>query len=102
VKHFCNLTPYHSQALTTLSDTPKVLVTAFSAGSTFTVHIANLGAARSATLTGLPANLARLQAVRTSAQDSFRGLEAIAPADGTVKLDLAAQSLLTLTTLTPE
>lgn len=102
VKHFCNLTPYHSQALTTVSDNPKVLVTAFSAGPAFTVHIANLGAARSATLTGLPANLTRLQAVRTSAEDSFGSLDAVSPANGTLKLDLAPQSLLTLTTLMPD
>lgn len=102
VKHFCNLTPYKSQALTTASDNPKVLVTAFSAGSTFTVHIANTGAARSATLTGLPANLTRLQAVRTSGDDSFRKLDAVSPTNGTLTLDLPAQSLLTLTTVTPD
>lgn len=102
VKHFCNLTPYHSEALTAVSDNPKVLVTSFSKGPAFTVHVANLGAARSATITGLPANLTRLQAVRTSAEDSFRKLEPIAVTNGTMKLDLTAQSLLTLTTITPE
>lgn len=102
VKHFCNLTPYHSEALATASDNPKVLVTAFRSGSTFTVHIANLGAARAATITGLPANLTRLQAVRTSAEDSFRKLDAVAVSKGAAKLDLAAQSLLTLTTVMPE
>lgn len=102
VKHFCNLTPYHSQALATTSDNAKVLVTAFRGDAGFTVHVANLGAARSATLTGLPANLTRLQAVRTSAEDSFRKLDDVILANGTVKLDLAAQSLLTLTTLAAE
>ncbi|MCE5237457.1 hypothetical protein LLH23_03085 [bacterium] len=102
VKHFCNLTPYHSQALTTVSDHPKVLVTAFSAGAALTVHIANLGAARSARLSGLPADLTRLQAVRTSAEDSFRQLEPVPVVQGAVAVELPAQSLLTLTTLTPE
>ncbi len=104
VKHFCNLTPHHAGALATTSDNPKVLATAFSAQQgdqqAFTVHIANFGAARQATVTGLPAGLTRLRAVRTSAEDSFRDLGEVEVVKGAVKLDLTAQSLLTLTTMT--
>lgn len=102
VKHFCNLTPYHSQALMTTSDHPKVLVTAFRGATGFTVHVASLGAARAATLTGLPADVTRLHLVRTSETDSFRRLDDLPVTGGQVKLDLPAQGLLTLTTLTPD
>ncbi|MBU0606422.1 MAG: hypothetical protein KKI08_00995 [Armatimonadetes bacterium] len=102
VKHFCNLTPYHSQALTAESDHPKVLVTAFAKGPEFTVHVLNIGAARTATLQGLPATVKRLHAVRTSETDSFRSLDEVTVTDGAVKLDLTERSLLTLTTIAPE
>lgn len=103
VKHFCNLTPHHAEALAITCDNPEVLATAFSARQggrrVFTVHIANFGAARQATVTGLPAGLTHLRAVRTSAEDSFRELGQVRVAKGAVKLDLTAQSLLTLTTM---
>ena len=103
VKHFCDLTPPKAEVLATASDHPKVLCTAFRGeadGQTvYALHIANLGAAREATLTGLPAELKRLRAIRTSAADSFKELPPVEVAGGELKVGLAAQSLLTLTML---
>lgn len=102
VKHFCNLTPTPGVALATTSDQPDVLVTAFrrtgAAGApAFAVHILNLGPARRARLGGLPSALGELRAVRTSETEEFTELGAV-PAAAGMELELAANSLLTLTT----
>jgi len=100
VKHFCNLTPPNADVLGTSSDNPKVLLTAFRGkGPVYTLHIANLGAERQATLEGLPAAVGTLRAVRTSETDSFRPLPPVKAEGGVVRLRLARQSLLTLTTM---
>jgi O-glycosyl hydrolase len=102
VKQFCNLTPVNANALATTSDHPKVLLTAFSgeskAGTTYTLHIANLGAGRPATVSGLPMAIDSLDATRTSETESYEALDAVPVRNGTVTLELAAQSLLTLDT----
>ena len=106
VKHFCNLTPPRASALATASDHASVLFTAFAGtvgGRTVhTLHIANLGPARPATLTGIPAGIAALRAVRTGHDQAFRELPAVPVADGEAAIALARQSLLTLTTMPAE
>ncbi len=101
-KHFCNLTPPRADALATTSDHPKVLVTAFAAGAgrerVYTIHIANLGLARDATLVGLPAGVSQFRAICTSPTDSFRQLDPVESNDSRIELSLPARSLLTLTT----
>jgi O-glycosyl hydrolase len=103
VKHFCNLTPHGADALTTTSDHPKVLVTAFrgeaEGQAVTTIHIANLGAEREATITGLPADARQLRVVRTSETQSFAEGEPVAPKERSLKLTLPALSLTTLTTM---
>jgi O-glycosyl hydrolase len=100
VKQFCNLTPHASDVLATASDQPKVLVTAFRGkDQVLTLHISNLGAARKATLGGIPADVLSLRAVRTSQTEGFQELAAVQPRNGVLELDLAPQSLLTLTTM---
>lgn len=100
VKHFCNLTPPKAEVLATRSDHPKVLLTAFRGESqTYTLHIANLGAARPATIAGLPAEVKSLRAVQTSGSDSFKELSPVVAENGVVTVSLARQSLLTLTTM---
>jgi len=100
VKHFCNLTPPKAEVLATSSDNPKVLLTAFAGkGPVYTLHIANFGAGRPATITGMPAEVKSLRAVQTSAADSFKELSAVAVEAGAAKVQLAQQSLLTLTTM---
>ena len=102
VKHFCNLTPKGADALTTASDNDKVLFTAFRGGANgdpaYTLHVANFGPTRAATVTGIPAIFKQLRAVRTSEDKHFEELATVQPDSGTVTLELAAQSLLTLTT----
>jgi len=103
VKHFCNLTPKGADALTTASDNGRVLFTAFRGGvdgdPAYTLHIANLGPARSATVTGIPAGVKQLRAVQTTEEEHFEELATVQADSGTIALELAAQSLLTLTTL---
>ena len=106
VKHFCNLTPRGADALATTSDHPKVLFTAFAGQEAdqrvYTLHLANLGAEREATISGLPPELTNLRAVRTDEADSFRELQPVAVTDGAARLQLPSRSLLTLTTMPAE
>jgi len=102
VKHFCNLTPPGADALGTASDQEKVLFTAFSAGGQYTLHIANLGPEREATLAGLPARTASWRAIRTSETQRFQELEPVRAERGEARLHLAPLSLVTLTTAAPE
>ena len=103
IRHFCNLTPPKADALTTTSDHHRVLFTAFRGEAegkpAVTLHIANLGAARPAVLSGVPAGIPRLRAVRTSGDEAFKELPPVAVEGGKAQLTLGPQSLLTLTTM---
>ncbi len=103
IKHFCNLTPPGADALATISDHDKVLFTAFRGTQNnqvaYTLHIANLGPARKATIQGIPRDVAQLRTVRTSETEHFQEMAKTLPDNGSVTLDLPAQSLVTLTTL---
>jgi hypothetical protein len=100
VKQFCNLTPPAAAVLTTTSDRTDVLMTGFRGQADgLTLHIANLGPARPATIRGIPPKIPELHAVRTGATESFAKLGPIEARNGTLHLDLAKQSLLTLTTM---
>jgi len=54
MKHFTDLTPQKSDVLATTSDQKDVLVTAFRTPAVMSVHIVNLGPARTAKFEGLP------------------------------------------------
>jgi O-glycosyl hydrolase len=95
-KHFTNLTPPNSQVLGASSDHPKVLMSGFEKDGAYTVHIANLSAAREAILTGLPPEIAQWRAVRTTEEEGFAELEPVAAESGGFRLSLPARSLLTL------
>jgi len=103
VRHFCNLTPRGAEALGVASDNDKVLFTAFAGDvggkRAYTLHVANLGSGRPATISGVPAGVASLRAVQTSQAEAFQELEAVKVAEGRAELELAPQSLLTLTTM---
>lgn len=105
VRHFCNLTPLNSDALETSSDHEKVLFTAFAGDDNgvrvLTLHIANTGAQRKATLKGLPRDVTRLRVVITDETRGFAEQEPLTPRDGVVELELPALSLTTLTTTPP-
>lgn len=103
IKHFTDLTPRNADALTTSSDHPKVLFTAFAAQRedrrVYTLHLANLGAARDLTIQGFPKDLRLLRAIRTSETDQFRDLPPLKPRSGTLRLQIPARCLPTLTTV---
>ena len=105
VKHFCNLTPPKASALATTCDNANVLFTAFSGpgdgGKVYTLHLANFGAARSVTVTGLPPGVTSLRAVRSGRDEHFKELAPARADRGAVKTALAADSLTTLTTMPP-
>ena len=101
IRQFANLTPRPAVALGTSSDHPKVLLTAFrgkgDAAGRLVLHVANVAAARKATIAGLPAGVAEMRAVRTSWQDASKQLPPVPVRDGKLSVELAESSLLTLT-----
>jgi O-glycosyl hydrolase len=95
MKHFTDLTPQGSDALATVtSDEKNVLVTAFRRGDGYTVHVLNVGAARAATLEGLPA--AEWQVTETTEAAQFQK-KAPVRGSGALQVILPSRSLVTLT-----
>jgi len=101
VKHFTDLTPHNSDALAVSSDNEKVLFTAFAQGQgserVYTLHIANMAAAREVAIEGAPEVVFR--AVRTSESENFLEMPSIRAQAGILRLQIPARSLLTLTTM---
>ena len=95
VKHFTDLTPQHSDALTAASDQPSILYTAFRKGDAYTLHILNMGASRSAELTGLPNTQWRI--IETTEAAGYQS-QPPRQSQGALQLTLPARSLVTLTT----
>ncbi|HNS49312.1 MAG TPA: hypothetical protein PKM61_07290 [bacterium] len=105
LKQFVNLTPA-GLAVASESDRPEVLVTAFSgrpagagekSGRILTIHIANLGPGRTATLTGLPETIKNLKVFQSDETAFNRAVPAPVLRDGTVSLNLPPFSLTSLT-----
>jgi hypothetical protein len=101
-KQFCDLTP-EGNAIGTKSDHPQVLVSGFTGKQgrrkVHTFHVANIGAARKATLTGLPRKVKKFHVLRTSGGEGFHRVEDVVVKAGIAEVDLPAWSLVTLTTL---
>ena len=97
VKHFTDLTPRNSDALTTASDNDQVLLTGFRQGAVYTLHVANMAASRPVTIEGLPD--VEFRTVRTSETENFQELPPVRPEKGVLRLEIPARSLVTLTTL---
>jgi hypothetical protein len=95
IKHFTDLTPQHSEALTINSDQPSVLTAAFRAGSRYAVHMLNLGASRPVSFEGLPA--ADWQLTETTETAVFARKPAGRTPEGKLSLTLPSRSLVTLT-----
>ncbi len=100
VKHFTDLTPHNSDALSVSSDNDRVLFTAFAQGQgparVYTLHVANMAAAREIAIEGLPGM--EFRAIRTTETENFQELPAVHAEGGVVRLQIPARSLLTLTT----
>lgn len=95
MKHFTDLTPHKSEALTTSSDQPNVLFTAFHGGNSYALHILNLGAARETVVEGLPG--AEWQPVETTETAQYQTKPALRSNAGTLRLNLPSRSLVSLT-----
>jgi hypothetical protein len=95
VKHFTDLTPQHSDGLVATSDQASVLFTAFRKGDIETLHILNMGAAREATVNGLPD--AQWRTVETTEDASYQQKPAIRSSGAAFQLKLPARSLVTVT-----
>jgi hypothetical protein len=97
MKQFCNLTPRRARALAAESSRPDVLLTAFGDDETgYTLHIANLGAAREATLAGIPTTVKALFPVLSDNSHAFHVLPPVTLKNGACELSLSPLSLLTL------
>jgi len=90
VKHFTDLTPRHSEGLAVSSDQSAVLCTAFRKNGSYVVHVLNIGAARRAVVTGVPAGL-KWKRIETTEAAQFvdRGAAGL-------DVELPAHSLVTL------
>lgn len=94
MKHFTNLTPQKSEALTASSDQGSVLITAFRKDSHYVLHILNRNGARQATLEGLPDGEWKMVVSTEPAQ--FQERAAGEANQGKLQLDLPGRSLVTL------
>ena len=99
LKHFHNLTPPKSRVLTSASDQAEVSISAFARGEALTVHLLNTGAARPATLTGLPAGTWRC--VTTTEEAGFQETVLTLTGSGPQALALPARSLTTCVRVVP-
>jgi hypothetical protein len=95
MKHFTDLTPHKSEALTIAGDSPSVLAAAFRKDRAYTIHILNLGSARKAALAGLPADSWRI--VTTTETTQFQERPLGAPNAGALEVELPSRALVTLT-----
>ena len=92
MKHFTNLTPMKSMVVTTASDQPDVLVSAFERGGELVVHVLNTGAERDAVVSGLPPR--SWTTVVTTETESFKESPGGVADDG--RIHLPARSFITL------
>ena len=95
MKHFTDLTPHASDALAATSDQKPVLFTAFRKGGAYALHILNLGAAREASLEGLPD--AAWEVVQTTEAAQYQQKPVLHSNGAPLRLDLPSRSLVTLT-----
>jgi hypothetical protein len=90
-----------SNAISVACDNNNVMAVAFSndsAGKTrWTVHLANLGPARQAIISGLPAGITNAGVIRTTETEQFRQMDGVPVISGSVTIDLARLSFTTVT-----
>ncbi len=96
LKHFTCLTPPGAEVLATASSHSDVLLTAFRKDGAYALHIANLTAARIATVTGLPPEILNWRAVLTTETQGFEEQPPLTTSNGSLALSLPPRSLLTL------
>lgn len=95
MKHFTDLTPMKSEALSVTSDSSSVLAASFRKDGAYTVHILNVGAARMASIEGL--GLDAWQITETTEAGQFRQRSVGASSGKTISMELPSRSLITIT-----
>jgi O-glycosyl hydrolase len=95
MKHFTDLTPHGGDAVTAASDQKSVLVTAFRKDAAYTVHILNMGAARTANVDGLTGG--EWQVTETTESAQYQKKAAVRSQGSGLAISLPARSLVTLT-----
>ena len=91
MKQFVALTPTKSEVVTSESDQPDVLVSAFAKDRALTVHIVNRGPARDIVSSGLPEG--KWREVTTTVESGFQETN-LSAAPGTLKVP--ARSMVSL------
>jgi hypothetical protein len=95
MKQFTNLTPHASDALGTTSDQKSVLFTAFRKGDAYTLHILNLGAARTVVLEGVPDR--SWGVTETTEQAQYQQKPGLRSNGAALRFEVPGRSLITLT-----
>jgi O-glycosyl hydrolase len=95
MKHFTDLTPLKSEALSTTSDQNQVFLTAFRKNGSYAMHIVNRGGTREATLSGAPDG--EWTITESTEARQFDQSRRVRSGGGAMRLQLPARSLVTLT-----
>lgn len=106
LRHFRELIPAPARHLTIEPfDSPYIRACAFIAGDDgeggFAIHIVNTGGSRAVEVAGIPAGVANLQAIKTTADAAFEWTGGVDVRDASLSAQLPARGLLTLTTVNP-
>jgi hypothetical protein len=101
LRHFFNLSPKNSLHVPATSDRDSLMITALHRPESkdLAIHIANLGASRSATISGIPAGIESLRVITTGETEKFRAQRAAPVRKGQAVVELPSRSMVTLTTL---
>jgi hypothetical protein len=97
-------TPAGSFAMPVAFDRPDITAAAFGdvANGIYTVHIVNKGAARQATLTGLPADAQEMRIYLTDMQHGMEELQSVPVKEGKAQFMLNAASFITIMSAAPK
>jgi hypothetical protein len=95
MKHFTDLTPMKSEALTTAADQKDVTLTAFRKGPAMTLHIVNVAGARTASLNGVPDG--DWLVTESTEEAQYQQKKRVRSKSGVLPLTLPSRSIVTLT-----
>ena len=90
------MTALGSTAMPITCDNSKVISCAFADHGACVVHLVNNGAARAATVSGLPAGIKEMRALVTDSRRGMQETGRVPVVQGTVRLPLAAMSFTSL------
>jgi O-glycosyl hydrolase len=101
MKHFCNLTPSPGIGFWSESSSEHVQASVFADGATkptgIVVHVANYGAKRPVTVSGIPSSIRRLIPVVSTSRKRFSTQTPLIVVNGRVSTELPAESMVSLT-----